>query len=211
MQVSFSKCQFSNGKQAKAPRTLPLRISAPLNPLSLNPFIFFLFSEYTREKFRLTAVIKSKALNQFEDFNVQNIRYRPEMKFLFHSVCFKKVLGHLHISKVHAHSSHSSNCQLSNFCQQFQEIRFGISTHRIIKRPVFTVSVSLLDWVAHRRLKGCQSPPLRQSLEIPTVSGCVPVPQSPMCSWRSQDIHTGIQGFLLSHLDCVVCDCSFEL
>lgn len=133
MQASFSKRQLLNGKQAKAPRTLPLRISALLNPLSLNPFIFFLFSEYTRGNFRLKTAIKSEALNQFVVFNVQTIRYRPEMKFSFLSVRFKQVLGHLSKSKVHAQSSPSSNCQQSNVSQQFQEIGSGIYTHNMIK------------------------------------------------------------------------------
>lgn len=98
-------------KTGQGPKDIPPEDICSAQSLEPQSFYFLLiFREYTREKFRLTTVIKSKALNQFEDFNVQDIRYRPEMKFSFHSVCFKQVLGHLSKSKVHAHISHSSNC-----------------------------------------------------------------------------------------------------
>lgn len=69
----------------------------------------------------------------------------------------------------------------------------------------------LQDLAAHHRQTICQNPLLKQTLGKPVVSGCVLVPQSPMCNWHSSGIRKGIQGFLSSHLDYIVCNCSFEL
>lgn len=76
---------------------------------------------------------------------------------------------------------------------------------------LLTGFVGLRDLAAHHRQTICQSPLLKQSLGKPAVSDCVLVPQSPMCNWHSLGIRKGIQGFLSSHLDYIVCNCNFEL